>query len=210
MKDLMARAMRRCDICDLLFLPQKANARTCSADCARQRRECRSERVHACPVRYGACAVCGKPFVIRPTARGLRKTCGGDCAAIHRDRLAAARKRNREHARRTTLSDITTQQEMEMRRRARRCAMCGVSLTSKAGLPNSKHLDHIVPLGAGGTHTHGNVRITCRTCNLRRPKDGSDFAGPVTLWAVIPGVAPRPDRRQPVTVRPRSSVSAPA
>lgn len=79
-----------------------------------------------------------------------------------------------------------------MRRRARACPLCGVRLTSGLGKPNSKHLDHIIPLAIGGTHTHGNVRIVCRDCNLRRPKDGSDYAGPVTLWAQGPVPVSRP------------------
>jgi 5-methylcytosine-specific restriction endonuclease McrA len=51
--------------------------------------------------------------------------------------------------------------------------------------PNSKELDHMIPLNAGGTHTIGNVRIICRSCNRQRPHDGSDYIGPVTLWACV-------------------------
>jgi 5-methylcytosine-specific restriction endonuclease McrA len=58
-------------------------------------------------------------------------------------------------------------------------------MSDKPQLPNSKELDHIVPLGVGGTHTVGNVRIICRDCNLRRPKDGSDYVGPIALWAHV-------------------------
>lgn len=47
-----------------------------------------------------------------------------------------------------------------------------------------KHLDHIIPINQGGTHTRGNVRVLCSTCNLRRPKDGSDWHGQSTLWSV--------------------------
>lgn len=85
-----------------------------------------------------------------------------------------------------------------MRRRTRKCRMpgCGVIMTNKPGRPNSKHLDHILPRNQGGTHTHGNVRIICAACNLRRPKDGSDFAGQLTLWAQEPGVVSRSDRRK--------------
>ena len=44
-------------------------------------------------------------------------------------------------------------------------------------LPNSRHLDHIIPLNpkASGTHTTDNVRFICLKCNLKRPKDGSDI-----------------------------------
>lgn len=80
-------------------------------------------------------------------------------------------------------TDITPEYELRLRIRARRCPMCAVSMVDEPYLPNSKELDHIVPRGVGGTHTSGNVRIICRDCNLRRPKDGSDYTGPVTLWA---------------------------
>jgi hypothetical protein len=66
----------------------------------------------------------------------------------------------------------------------------------------------MVPLGVGGTHTIGNVRIICRTCNLRRPKDGSDFDGQPTLWAQDPAAVPRrtkPPRSSSLPSRPRCS-----
>jgi 5-methylcytosine-specific restriction endonuclease McrA len=109
--------------------------------------------------------------------------------------MQKARRRNRDHVRRSAVSDVTPAQELAMRAQARKCPLCGLSLTSAPNQPRSKHLDHIIPIAAGGTHTHGNVRIICAACNVRRPKDGSDYSGPVTLWAQ--GTAPigRPDRR---------------
>lgn len=63
------------------------------------------------------------------------------------------------------------------------CPLCKKRMTTAPGR-RQKHLDHIVPLNIGGTHTHGNVRVICRTCNLSRPSDGSDLAGhATTLWA---------------------------
>jgi hypothetical protein len=51
--------------------------------------------------------------------------------------------------------------------------------------PHRKHIDHIIPITIGGTHTHGNVRVICATCNLTRPNDGSDLAQhQPTLWAL--------------------------
>lgn len=82
-----------------------------------------------------------------------------------------------------------------MRKRAKDCPLCGVRMTDKPKLPHSKELDHILPLNQGGTHTHGNVRIICRMCNARRPKDGSDFAGQLTLWAQAPGAVSRTRHR---------------
>lgn len=127
------------------------------------------------------CVSCRRQF----TAGGTRdrKMCGrAECQRKYRN----ARRRKREHLRRTAISDVTPEQELAMRRRARNCPLCRIKMTSKPGLPNSKHLDHIVPIAAGGTHTHGNLRVICRTCNLSRPKDGSDFTGQLTLWAQGP------------------------
>lgn len=102
--------------------------------------------------------------------------------------MAKAAQRNRDHMRRASMSDITARQELEMRQRTRKCQLCGTWMTSKPNLPNSKHLDHILPINQGGTHTHGNVRIICAHCNLSRPWDGSDYVGPLTLWAQGPEV----------------------
>lgn len=79
--------------------------------------------------------------------------------------------------------DISSAAEREMRAKAKRCPLCNVRLIDEPYKPASKELDHMVPLNVGGTHTIGNVRILCRSCNLARPKDGSDYIGPVTLWA---------------------------
>jgi hypothetical protein len=72
---------------------------------------------------------------------------------------------------------------------------CGARMTDAPFLPNSKELDHMIPINVGGTHTIGNVRIICRRCNERRPKDGSDYTGPVTLWAEIAGVVASGSRK---------------
>lgn len=136
------------------------------------------------------CIICRKPIPVK--RRRSSATCSATCSDAYRE----ARTRNREHIRRSTVSDITPEQELAMRRRARKCPLCDVRLTDRPGLPNSKHLDHIIPLCVGGTHTHGNARILCAACNLARPKDGSDYSGPVTLWAQGEIVVGRPDRRR--------------
>lgn len=125
------------------------------------------------------CDDCG-----RPTTRGATAY-GRFC-----QHCATARKRTRESRkvskRRTAqrFTDITAAYERDLRRRTRRCPLCSTWMTGEPGHPNSKQLDHIIPIVLGGTHTIGNVRIICRTCNLSRPKDGSDLAGhQPTLWA---------------------------
>lgn len=62
-----------------------------------------------------------------------------------------------------------------MRVAAKRCPLCQVRMVDQPYLPTSKELDHIVPLNVGGAHSIFNVRIICRACNVRRPKDGSDI-----------------------------------
>jgi 5-methylcytosine-specific restriction endonuclease McrA len=107
-----------------------------------------------------------------------------------------ARWRSRDYMRRCDQSDVTPEDELAMRQRTRKCPLCGVYITSKPNRPNSKHLDHILPRNQGGNHVHGNVRIICADCNLKRPKDGSDYTGTLTLWAQGPVPVARPDRRR--------------
>jgi 5-methylcytosine-specific restriction endonuclease McrA len=100
-----------------------------------------------------------------------------------------ARWRAKNHRRRVVgrEGDVTPSYEYLLRAKAKRCPMpgCNVRLIDEPYQPTSKELDHIVPLNVGGTHTIGNVRIICRKCNIGRPGDGSDYTGPVTLWAEV-------------------------
>ena len=135
------------------------------------------------------CAICGRPF----TVARFRTTCGkAECQRA----FARAKRRNRDHAQRAAVSDITAVQEAEMRRKARDCPLCGVRMTERPHQPDSKELDHILPIAMGGTHTHGNVRIICRRCNQARPKDGRDYAGTLPLWAQGPVPVGRADGRR--------------
>lgn len=93
--------------------------------------------------------------------------------------------------------DVTPEYEVMLRASRKRCPKCRCSLTDEAGKPNSKHIDHIVPLAHGGTHTVGNIRVLCARCNLSRRDDVADLVGfQTTLWAQVPGVAPRSPRRR--------------
>src|SRR3989304_10285713 len=44
-----------------------------------------------------------------------------------------------------------------------RCHICGRKVSSK-----KFHLDHLVPLSKGGTHTENNVAVAHPRCNMRR------------------------------------------
>lgn len=52
------------------------------------------------------------------------------------------------------------------------CQICGHSIDISGG---ELHIDHIVSIAEGGSDTFDNVRSTHKTCNLSRPKDGSDL-----------------------------------
>lgn len=146
------------------------------------------------------CIVCGEMFLaggatlVRARPSQL-KCCSDECS---RKKMAAYRRsRYRERYRLlAAASDVTVADEIAMRRKAKSCPLCGCQMTEEAG-PRQKQLDHIEPVCVGGTHTHGNVRIICRTCNLERPKDGSDLVDfQTTLWATdalaVPSRPPKP------------------
>jgi len=77
----------------------------------------------------------------------------------------------------TKFTDVSSSYEMELRQSARRCAICDEMLTA------DRHVDHIVPVELGGTHTRDNLRVTCPKCNLSRPRDYSDIGEfQMNLW----------------------------
>lgn len=50
------------------------------------------------------------------------------------------------------------------------CQICGNPVLIRSEL----QIDHIIPLAEGGADAPHNVRVACKTCNIRRPKDGRD------------------------------------
>jgi hypothetical protein len=96
--------------------------------------------------------------------------------------------RNNAHKRRLRkqpFCDVTADHLQELLAHAKRCPLCKTEFGAIPQQPDSPEIDHIFPLAAGGTHTMGNLRVICRDCNLRRPKDGSDVVGQTTLWASV-------------------------
>ncbi len=60
-------------------------------------------------------------------------------------------------------SAVTFTREYIMERDNYRCHICG-----KRVKPGDAHLDHLIPLSAGGPHTPENVRLAHSFCNLSR------------------------------------------
>lgn len=135
---------------------------------------------------------CVKPVYLRDMCRPHYTKAYGANWSRGNPEARKARERAKVYRRRmgNRLSDVTPEYERMLREKAKRCPLCRVQFVNEPYLPASRELDHIVPLAMGGTHTIGNVRIICRACNHARPKDGSDYTGPVTLWAEQPGFIP--------------------
>lgn len=72
-------------------------------------------------------------------------------------------------------TDITLEWLLTLKQTTIHCSICNIELSDKGTEYNGKQLDHIIPLSVGGLHMKNNVRFICKTCNLRRPKDGRDL-----------------------------------
>ena len=53
------------------------------------------------------------------------------------------------------------QRERVFNRDGRSCTICGTD-------EGEMHIDHIIPRKAGGTHDMDNLRVLCKSCNLRK------------------------------------------
>ena len=68
-----------------------------------------------------------------------------------------------------------------------RCYICGIKTDPKARYASlvKSHLEHVVPLADGGSHTMDNLRCACRRCNLLKGAKHSPQAV-ATLLLEIP------------------------
>jgi 5-methylcytosine-specific restriction endonuclease McrA len=53
-------------------------------------------------------------------------------------------------------------------RQGGRCACCRTKIPRASERTGQVHLDHIVPIAAGGEHEQYNVQLLCSTCNVRK------------------------------------------
>lgn len=184
-----AQGPRVCANCGKQFLvPGRTSAKFCSRPCCGRATAARLAVGRRTECAEPGCA--GVPKIMR--RRDGRSYIGKRCAPCHRLRypedpeVARARARLKTYARksRTKRLDLPIADERRLRAKAKRCPMCRVKLVDQPYLSTSKELDHIVPLNQGGAHNIHNVRIICRACNIHRPKDGSDFVGQLSLFAM--------------------------
>ena len=92
-----------------------------------------------------------------------------DWQAAHPERVKFYQQRNSQ-ARRAVKRGVFAQKIDRFAVYARDKGICGICGKVVARL--NFHLDHVVPIYAGGTHEYLNVRTTHPTCNLSRPRPG--------------------------------------
>lgn len=183
-----AGPLRPCDWCDHWFIADGRGAPRFCGD------ECRIEwqRVDRLTSPY-QCVDCGTPLAKTGKQGKQFKRCG-PCRALHLaemqkvrwqrikaspELLALQREkvRNNNHRRRaiTADTDIDAAWLSVVRSVSIVCTLCLVEMADEHGHETSKHLDHIVPLAAGGRHVKANVRFICARCNTTRPIDAADL-----------------------------------
>ena len=86
------------------------------------------------------------------------------------------------------------QRERVFMRDGRSCQLCGTD-------EGEMHIDHIIPRKAGGDHSLDNLRVLCKSCNLRKgalnegvflaraatPPAFRDSVSPITTSTVLAG-----------------------
>lgn len=88
------------------------------------------------------------------------------------------------------------------------CGLCGAVVDASLTYPHpeSRSLDHVIPLSRGGEHAPGNVRLAHLICNTRRGHREDDWVPVVAaIGGVSHGTAPDPKGfRIPTTPQPAS------
>jgi hypothetical protein len=161
-----------CIRCSLVFIPSKKHQRVCD--------------ICVCK-----CSGCGREIQKAGNSHRRLRKCDGcrqhgiplsELKFVNREAYERelARLRNKNTLRYRVahrFTDISTSDELTIRRRARTCAIC------RCRLGEQRHIDHIIPIELGGTHTRDNVRVTCPTCNMSRSRTYDDIGNfQMNLW----------------------------
>jgi 5-methylcytosine-specific restriction endonuclease McrA len=83
----------------------------------------------------------------------------------NREKKRGSTNKRRAILRKVTVGEVS--REEVFRRDRGICHICGKKLT-----PQMWHLDHLIPLSKGGSHTPENVAVACPRCNIRRGNHG--------------------------------------
>lgn len=117
----------------------------------------------------GPCHRCGEQFTAAvPSTASLARFCSTKCSRAHAKAKRRAVKRN------AYVADVSPTAIFE--RDCWTCQLCRrkVDRTKSAPHPKSPTIDHIVPLGAGGTHEPSNAQCAHFLCNSIKGDRGTD------------------------------------
>jgi 5-methylcytosine-specific restriction endonuclease McrA len=91
------------------------------------------------------------------------------------------------------------QRERVFMRDGRACQLCGTD-------EGEMHIDHIIPRKVGGDHSLDNLRVLCKTCNLRK---GALNEGVFLARTATPPVSPDSSLPETQVTRPLSPFQKP-
>ena len=109
-----------------------------------------------CDPIYHVCSKCGDKQIASEFLISYKGTPTGQCLSCKRDTSSAS------HARKmgVVVEDVPGWLEI-LEYQDNKCAFC-------RQYANEWHLDHIVPLVHGGSHTRDNLQVLCKSCNLKK------------------------------------------
>lgn len=154
-----------CPGCHTLFFPN-INQQYCSTEC--EKTVTKARRQVAYVNRISRCLICGRQFEWEKHA--LKNRCPQCNKEIQHAIKKAILKRHKiikRYGIKKSQTELIRGVDIFIRDNWQ-CQMCGRKVTEKDNVNNDDyaHLDHIIPLSKGGTHTLDNVQALCRKCNL--------------------------------------------
>lgn len=164
-----------CRVCRKAFWAMHGGQRICGHECRTKMQRAHSETTqrkrrkadkgtHLC-----ANPRCGAPF--SPGHGDLRiRYCSLDCRKQHKW-MKNPDSCHRRRARRLGVAYEAIDPIKVFERDGWKCQICMEQLAAEdrgTTKPLAPELDHVVPLGCGGSHTWANVQCACRACNLRK------------------------------------------
>lgn len=146
-----------------LYYPSQHNTRYCSQVCA-ENRWSRSfpncKKCHKKDLPHEGYGYCKKCYYTSPEG-----------SARQRDKNGRRRARKKQNG----VGRVGQQWINELKTKTTHCPLCNKKMENHGRYPDGKHLDHIIPITAGGPHCKENLRYICAECNDNRPYDGSDL-----------------------------------
>jgi len=138
----------------------------------------------------GNCPECGNRWI---GEQDNRIYCSGKCkrkakSRRHRQRHGSSMKKARNRAKKHGVIYHPIKSEEVAKRDGHKCQQCGVLTRTDVDMsshPHSRHVDHIVPISAGGSHAQWNLQILCRSCNLEK----ADTIPELYLWQMASAMA---------------------